>query len=323
MKNVEIVLNGYQSFDMFKRRVIRDMGVAGNVYILKLKNGSGQLIGLQPIDPRTMRIVSTPYGEVVKYIQVVNGQSQDFAPEEVYHRIDEQDPDNEIFGLSILEGIIYEVLADSEASLTNYYYFKNNAIPATLIQLEDGMTADEQDIAIEQLKKQFRGAKNRHKIGAVSGVKGFQKLQDGNKDMEFLNMRMFTTQRVCAAFGVPKVILNYTDGVNYTNADMQYTKYIDNTVRPREEKFSKMLTDIVKELDENIEFRFHDDHINDEKERTQTQVTQITNGIKTINEVRTENGDKEYDIPEASMPMITRSVTPLDMSGLDNFPTTV
>jgi len=102
----------------------------------------------------------------------------DFAPEEIYHWIDEQDPDNEVFGLSTLEGAIYEILADSEASLTNYYYFKNNAIPATMVQLEDGMSEAEQDIAIEMLKKQFRGAKNRHKIGAVSGIKGFQKLQD-------------------------------------------------------------------------------------------------------------------------------------------------
>jgi hypothetical protein len=46
---------------------------------------------------------------------------------------DESDPDNEIFGLSVLESIILDTLADKESALSNYYYFKNNAIPARLL----------------------------------------------------------------------------------------------------------------------------------------------------------------------------------------------
>lgn len=323
-KSIWILLNNHQSFDAMKRRIIRDISVTGNAYILKLKNASWELLGWQVIDPRTMRIVSTAYGEVIKYIQVVNGVATDFWPDEIIHRKDETDPDNEIFGLSILESVIYEVLADSEASMTNYYYFKNNAIPSTIIQLEDGMTEDQQEIAIEMLKKSFSWAKNKHKIGAVSWIKGFQKLQDGMKDMEFMNMRMFTTQRVCAAFGVPKVILNYTDWVNYTNADMQYTKYIDNTIRPREWKICDIMTKLIADYDDTVEFCFHDAHINDIKEKTTVQTQQLAFGLKTLNEIRQENGDDEYtDVPEANAPLMTRTLAPLEMSGLDSMPVTI
>jgi len=138
------------------------------------------------------------------------------------------------------------------------------------------------------------------------------------KDMEFMNMRMFTTQRICASYGVPKVVLNYTDGVNYSNADMQYTKYIDNTIRPRESKFAKMVTELISEIDESILFCFHDDHINDLKEKTEVQIEQVKFGLKTLNEIRQENGDEEYIEEEASKPLISRALVPLDMSGLDD-----
>jgi len=41
----------------------------------------------------------------------------------------------------------------------------------------------------------------------MKGVKEVVKLQDKITDAEFLNMRKFTLENVCALFGIPKTIL--------------------------------------------------------------------------------------------------------------------
>jgi capsid portal protein len=44
---------------------VRDLQISGNVFILNILNVSGQIIGYQVLDPRTMRVVANKYGEVI------------------------------------------------------------------------------------------------------------------------------------------------------------------------------------------------------------------------------------------------------------------
>lgn len=60
-KQYKSILNSYHSFELFKGRIIRDLMVTGNAYILKQRNLSGEIIGLQPIDPRTISIIANKY----------------------------------------------------------------------------------------------------------------------------------------------------------------------------------------------------------------------------------------------------------------------
>lgn len=64
---------------------------------------------------------------------------------------------------------------------------------------------------LTKMKQSFSGSRNKHKVGAIQNLAGIERLQDKTKDMDFLNLRGFTTERICGAYGVPKTILNYTD----------------------------------------------------------------------------------------------------------------
>lgn len=314
-------LNSHQSFGDFKRRFIRDLSISGNVFLNKLRPAfgkNGKPVGFQFLDPRTMAIVADEYGDVIKYIQHVRASSDTIERENMLHFIDEPDPDNEIFGLSLMEGLIIDVLADTEAWESNYYFFKNNAVPWQLIILDENMKGEEMDFAIEQLKKNFSWGKNSHKVSAVTWVKDIKKVQDSLNDMQFIEMRWFTTNKVCAAFGVPKVILNYTDWVNYSNAETQYTKFMENTIRPRERRLEQFVNMLMLEYTDKYKFQIIDDHIDQHVEKTDVLVKQINSGIITINEARQELSLDPYEgIDEADMPLITRWLTRLEDAGLD------
>lgn len=328
-KNDEVIENkkvveflNYTKFAHLKNTTIRDNGVTGNAFRLKVKSVSWKPIWLQALDPRTMRIVVNAYWDVIKYIQSVDGKSQDFAPEEIKHLYSEKDPDNEIFGLSPMEGIITDVLADDEAALTNYYYFKNSAVPSQLIVLEEWMSEEEQSNAIEQLKKNFSGGKNKHKIGAVSGIKDIKKVQDTLADMQYEALRKFSREKICAAYGVPKTILWYTEGVNYTSADTQYRRFIENTIITREEKIEEWINEVLAEYKEfeGIKIKFDSDHIDDFSGRVDIAIKQMQYGLITPNEAREELWYEPYDFPEADQPLISRNLELLSDVWLSDIP---
>jgi len=80
---------------------------------------------------------------------------QDFQPDELYHFKDMLDPDNEVQGISKVETLTYDIMSDKESGRSNYAFFKNNAIPSTLITLENDLDENEIKKAIQTLKEQF------------------------------------------------------------------------------------------------------------------------------------------------------------------------
>ena len=301
-------------FQALKKNIIRDLCVAGSCYLLKLKGSwTGKPLWLQRLDPRTMTVFVNEYGEVLKYEQRARGKVKEYKADEIKHCYQELDPDNEATGLSPLEGLITDVLADTEAGLTNYYFFKNSAVPWHLVVLDEGMTQEEQNNAVKQLKTMFGGGwKNKHKLGAISWIKDIKKLQESMADMQYEVLRRFTTERVCAGYGVPKIILGYTDGVNYTNAETQYKKYIENTILPREVEIANWLNEIIAE--EKISkawnsIKILSDHIDNYISAVDTVIKQMQYWLITVNEAREELGYEQFVwMEEADKPLISKSL---------------
>jgi phage portal protein BeeE len=77
-----------------------------------------------------------------------------FEPEEIYHIIDQRDHDNEMYGLSRLEPLIFDLTGDEEASKSNMSFFKNSALPSTLVIVDNDQNTNV-EATIKQLRQQF------------------------------------------------------------------------------------------------------------------------------------------------------------------------
>lgn len=313
-------INYWRWFRVLKNKIVRDVLIWGNAYIVRLKNATGELVWLDTIDPRTIRVRADKFGEIMAYEQFVNGKvSQVYDPSDVVNCYDELDPDNEVFGLSIMEGIILEILADNESSLTNYHYFKNSAVPSMVLKVSD-ITSDEEMVnTMKAMKQNFSWWKNKHKIGVLRGIEWIEKIQDSISDMSFEIMRGFNTNRICSAFGVPKVILWYTDGVNYTNADMQFRKFIQQTIQPREKKIEWWINDALM-LEDWARFQIVDTTFDIDKEKIDIIEAKMRNWLITPNEARVELWYEQYEgIEEADQPLITKGYDKLVDVWLSDF----
>jgi len=297
-------LNYGDWFDMMKNLIIRDLEVSGDVFIIPIKNWMEIIIGFQILDPRTMRIIANKYWEVLRYIQTRWGNVQEFLPNELWHFKDMLDPDNEVQGISKVETLTYDIMSDKESGRSNYAFFKNNAIPSTLITLENDLDETEVKQAIKVLKDQFTWWRGRHKISASTGIKEVKQLSWGIKDMEFTTLRGFTTERICSAMWVPKTILWYSDGVNYSTSDNQYRKYIENTIRPLQNQVQNILNVLIQAINPNIRLEFLDLNQFDFSQKITDFEKLLWMWAMTINEVRKELWEEKFEDENADVSLI-------------------
>lgn len=301
-----IFINIFKNIRSLKSDIIRDLVVWGSAFVLAVKNPFGQVVELQTLDPRSVKIIANKYGEVIKYIQRVWMEVQEYEPEEIYQLTEIKDPDNEILGLSKIETLLYDVMWDDEAMKSNYAFFKNNAIPNTILILEDNMTDEEYSSAMKQFKTQFSGGINRHKVSTNTGIKDIRTIGQSHKDMEFIAQRQFTTEKVCSALGVPKTLLGYHNEVNFSTSDNGYRIFIEETIRPLEDLLAGFFTNILRNEfgDEEIRFYFIDDRDFDRTAKIDEYIKMLNNGLITIDEIRTEMGYEVFWIEATQKPII-------------------
>lgn len=232
------------SFDNIKKVIVRDYLLAGNAYATFIENlDNSNALGMQTIDPRTMGIVVNQYGDIKKYVQRVQGkQAVLFEPEEVMHFTIEKDPDNEVFGYPKLTPTVLEAITDVEARNLNIAFFKNDARPSTIYVLEEGLSEEEQDSAMENIRNVFGGGgANKKKSAAIAGVKEIKTIGATQTEMEFLDQRKFSIDKICATFGIPKFMFGYTESVNNNNGVELTKNTIKREIIPIEQALSSAI----------------------------------------------------------------------------------
>ncbi len=322
----EDILNENKTFRRWKSELIQTVEIAGNAYIqVQMGAGTGKATGLNFIDPRTISVVTDRHGTVLKWIQKVKGTTVEFTPEEIAHFIIQRDPNSPVFGLSPLEPIFWEVRTDQQAMVSNFVFFENDAIPAAHYVIDDELSDTEQTRIAEKLREHLKGANNRHKSLALKGLKEIKQLSVSNKDMEFHVLRRFSTEKVCAAYGVPKSILNYTEAVNLATAEEQTKKFWQGTILPLEESLAEFInvTLLPKLGIQNIKLVFNPKTFENQKWNEASTRADLATGVLTINEVRKLRGLEPFENSAegefVDKPMIYNgvSVVPVEDVGVD------
>lgn len=323
------------TFGAWKNRLMRDVTVTGNFYGFITMSQAGTPMRLTWLDPKSVSVVTDQYGKVIKW--VYQSGLQEFGPDQVLHFFIEDDPDSSVFGLSPVEPLFWELKTDLAAVTSNHAFFENDAAPSVQYIMDDDITEDGMRKFRETLDAVHRGAENRHKSAVLAGVKEIKTISVTPKDMEFSALRRLTTEKVCAAMGVPKTILNYTDGVNYSNGREQFRVFRELTVDPDERLLEQWLTaNLLPKIGlGGYSLRFRSPKDDDrEWDEASTRADQ-QQGILTINEVRQRRGLKLFTPDEAgewadkpvilagasAKPLEDIGIDPTDMGGLAADPT--
>jgi len=200
-----------------------------------------------------------------------------------------------------LQMLLYHIESDLD-------YFNDNNVPKGIVGL-DGSDAEE----IMSFKKQWKDAqykkddfgnlkKAMHQVPIVNYDPKFTRIEFTSQEIELIEKQKWYSKMVWAAFGVTATELGYSeDATGASNQIVQSKVFRKKAINPKlrmlEDHINKQIltdfgyTDTLMGLDTNkYVFKYMTFDIDEERNKFELYKLQTESGIKTINEVRSEEG---------------------------------
>jgi len=202
-----------------------------------------------------------------------------------------------------------EILADSIQTLIyaiehNLDYFRDNSIPPGVIGL-DGSDSDEIKAFKEQWEEQQRvkdsagrWKKVFHKMPVVGKIPKFERLGFTNSELQLIEGQQWWAKMVWACFGVTAVELGYTeDAKGMANQIVQSNVFRKRAINPLLRLIEYHInTEIISEFGyEDIKFQYQMFDVEEETKKATLYKLQIDAGIRTVNEIRKDEGLEEVE----------------------------
>lgn len=328
-KTIENNIITDEVFDLFKaptflkrkKDIYRNYMLSGELYFLPIENESWTAIWFQVLDSRIVSKTIDAYWVIQKFTVSSQWMTKSYSPNEIAYFKREDSIQSESDWMWILDWCIYDALSDLEAMKTNYSFYQNSAIPSAMLLLDDNLSNEEMQNAKDQFEAQFKWSNNQHKTMVAWWVKDIKTISLTPRDMEFINQRHLTTEKISAVFGVPKTILWYTETVNYSNWTNQRKEFIEWTLRPLEADFEHILNKLLEmfrpDLFAKLRIRADWEQLEETQERMEWLRKDVASWIMTINEARIERWFEALPDENADKLLVSRNVVLLEDIALD------
>jgi hypothetical protein len=228
------------------RAYITDSCVFGRPFIEKLygRGGKGnEIVGLKPIDPKTMKCNMDLKGNILSYTQIVTIENKEYA---VQFSKDEIWSDTlfpisgEPYGASLIGRAFDDIMHDCKIAESTAEAILRHGFPKYHIQV--GMEGEDIDPKILQgLDKEFAQLKGKSEIATVHDVNITNLDKDGLPDLK--DIAAWATSRMCVSMGIPEICLGIGEGSTEASAKI----------------IMRMLYDRVSYLQKDIEYTFNRD----------------------------------------------------------------
>ncbi len=232
---------------------------------------------------------------VVHYF--VNGQEIIYGPDEVVYFPN--------FVLSYQRSVLLPTITASmvgvellaEADKLNLNVLKNGGFIPGYFVTDEFLTQSEIEQFREIWRARYSGFNNAGDIPIFSkGIK-YEQVGLSPSDMLFVNLEKITRDRISSVFGVPSVLINIIEQVNYSTAREQRRIFWENTLIPKLSRIEERINEFVLPLlFKGMEYDFYLDYSQvaalkeDEQSKVGVYRQRLEAVISTINEIRIEEG---------------------------------
>lgn len=276
------------------RQTYTDLLIYGDAYWWITKSRLGVPYRFVRQSPSTMSIViDKETREVTSYIaRDSQGNELQYDPEDFLH-FKLFDPDNEVYGLSLLESLKSTVAQDLFAQTYNEAFFANSAQTGIVFNMRNA-SKEEVERNREFLKKEYVSARNAHKPLLLEGDVDVQRSVATPAEMQFIDGRKQLLTEILAVFDLPYTKLGgVTESANRSQSAENDKSFRAESIVPLQGIIEEVITEdfimLILSIEDTI-FAHEEVDVRDEKEKSEIWVRYLENGVMTINEVRSEKG---------------------------------
>lgn len=231
----------------------------------------------------------TPNPHPTKFIdgwvyRAPDGEEVELTNDEVVQVKAGPHPLNPFRGLSAVPPAMVDLEAWELAARWNLNFFHNSAQPGGIIESPRELSDPEFDRFTKRWREQHRGVANAHRVAILEGMT-WKDRSYSPKDMEFVDLRKFSSEIIREAFGFPKPMLGGVDDVNKAAAWAAQVIFARWLIRPRlklkREAWNESIIPMFGSLGDRMMVDFDnpipEDREDDDRERTSksTAVAQL------------------------------------------------
>jgi len=230
--------------------------IGGNVYLFTPRSAIGTISGMYWLRPDRIRIIPNQMtGEAAAYRYTLDGQPYIIPAEFIGHH-KTTDPLNDWYGLGNLQVLAKMVNLDTDATDFARSVFENKGVPAGFLKVARRLnTQDEADQIRRNWHARFAGKANWQRIGVLDEDATYQELAPKMGEMGMVELRNVTESRICAAFGVPPIIVGAKvglDSATYSNYGQAKESFWEETLLPAYKRAAAFFT---RALSDTPDFR--------------------------------------------------------------------
>jgi HK97 family phage portal protein len=230
--------------------------IGGNVYLFTPRSAIGTISGMYWLRPDRIRIIPNQMtGAAAAYRYTLNGQ-QYIIPAEFIGHHKTTDPLNDWYGLGNLQVLAKMVNLDTDATDFARSVFENKGVPAGFLKVARRLnTQDEADQIRRNWHARFAGKSNWQRIGVLDEDASYEQLAPKMGEMAMPDLRNITESRICAAFGVPPIVVGAKVGLEsatYSNYAQAKESFWEETLLPAYKRAAAFFT---RALSDTPDFR--------------------------------------------------------------------
>jgi HK97 family phage portal protein len=267
--------------ETWMEQTINSMALAGNAYWLIGRNGRGETINLEVLNPFDVMIQTDDYGTALYY--TYRGTLR-YELNEIQHLAMMRVPGN-VYGLGPIQAAQKELLNARDTRDYASVWFTDSGIPNGVLK-SDQMLSPDQAAAAKDAWNTTAGAKNG--VAVLGNGLNYQPMYLSPRDAMFIEAQAWNVQQVARLFGIPaNMLMASVDGnsMTYTNMEQEQMAFVRYTLSQYIVEIESALTHVTTRgtmVKINVDSILRSDTLT----RYQAHKLAIESGWMTVDEVR-------------------------------------
>jgi len=268
----------------YYKQIVVSMLLSHGAVVQILRNGNGDIVALQPLDPTRVDIRRNPATRLREF--VIDGGQAVLPGEDVLY-IPEMRRPGSLKGVSRVDELKQTLGLAKALDEFASRYFSNGANTSGMIEFPGNLTQEQAKDLVDAFEAGHKGLKKAHRPGVLSGGAKFVKTGSDGEQAQMLESRQFAVEEVARVFRVPPSMigLNTPGAMSYASVEhnaIQFTRYsLTPLIAAIEEAHNRLLPG-------DVFLRVNMDGLLRGDSATQAQVfsTALQAGYMSVNEAR-------------------------------------
>jgi HK97 family phage portal protein len=268
----------------YYKQIVVSMLLSHGAVVQILRNGAGEIVALQPLDPTRVDIRRNPATRLREF--VIDGGQAVLPGEDVLY-IPEMRRPGSLKGVSRVDELKQTLGLAKALDEFASRYFSNGANTSGMIEFPGNLTQEQAKDLVDAFEAGHKGLKKAHRPGVLSGGAKFVKTGSDGEQAQMLQSRQFAVEEVARVFRCPPSMigLNTPGAMSYASVEhnaIQFTRYsLTPLIAAIEEAHNRLLPG-------DVFLRVNMDGLLRGDSATQAQVfsTALQAGYMSVNEAR-------------------------------------